>query len=98
MRDCYDRSGEAITSARWALLFEDKRYQVVKQSNVGPVLISTVWLGIDHSFGHGPPQIFETMTFGSEDEEQYRYASEAEALEHHAELVAQFSLLASVDA
>jgi len=25
--------------------------------------LSTVWLGIDHSLGHGPPMIFETMRF-----------------------------------
>jgi len=25
--------------------------------------LSTVWLGIDHSLGHGPPMLFETMRF-----------------------------------
>jgi hypothetical protein len=46
------------------------------------VYVSTVFLGLDHSFGEGPPQLFETMIFGGEhDEYQERYSTwdEAEA-------------------
>lgn len=32
---------------------------------VGDISISTVFLGMDHDYtGHGPPLLFETMTFG----------------------------------
>lgn len=32
--------------------------------NVGEIRISTIFLGIDHSFEEGPPLLFETMVFG----------------------------------
>lgn len=32
----------------------------------GKVSVSTVFLGIDHSFFEGPPLVFETMIFGGE--------------------------------
>jgi len=90
----WDREGNPISVEQWAALFEDKGYQVVRQTRIGEVMISTVWLGIDHGFGYSEwPIIFETMTFGAGDEEQYRYHSEAEALEGHEQLVVQFQLL-----
>lgn len=93
----FDRSGEPITFQRWCLLFEDRRYQVVERTEIGNVLISTVWLGLDHGFGRSDePLIFETMIFGgAEAEELYRYASEDEARAHHAKLVEQMTLIAS---
>lgn len=50
-----------------------------------PRNVSTVYLGLNHRWGDGPPLIFETMTFP--DEEQWRYSTEAEAKENHAFLV-----------
>lgn len=52
--------------------------------------VSTVWLGIDMSYGFGgPPIIFETMVFGegSHDEDCVRCATEAQAREGHTEMV-----------
>lgn len=47
----------------WAIWFEDSN-RVVRQDVVGTVLISTVFLGLDHNFtGQGPPLLFETMVF-----------------------------------
>jgi hypothetical protein len=56
------------------------------------ILISTVWLGIDHGFGnHGlPPTIFETMVFDNVwDEVMYenRTSTEAHAAEQHREAI-----------
>jgi len=48
----------------------------------GDVRVSTVFLGLDHSFGGGAPLLFETMVFGGPlDGEQERYHTwdEAEA-------------------
>jgi len=48
--------------------------------------VSTVWLGLDHSFGgDGPPLIFETMIFDRRGESIScdRYATEVEALAGH---------------
>lgn len=35
-------------------------------SQAPEIMVSTVFLGIDHSFGRGEPKLFETMTFGGE--------------------------------
>ena len=54
------------------------------------VTVSTVWLGMDHSFGDGPPLIFETMVFGGElDQECDRYTTEEQAQQGHAAMVAR---------
>jgi hypothetical protein len=50
---------------KWALLFEQRDDdRIVGQCNTlyGEKL-STVWLGLDHNWGGGPPLIFETMLF-----------------------------------
>lgn len=40
---------------------------------IGEVVISTVFLGLDHSFNNGGPLLFETMVFGGiMDQEQDR--------------------------
>ena len=46
----------------WAKEFEgmDRR---VRLTRVGPYHVSTVFLGPDHSFGSGPPLLFETMVW-----------------------------------
>ena len=49
--------------------------------------VSTVYLGIDHNFGQGPPLIFETMIFDNAADEflsfQDRYATEEQAIAGH---------------
>ena len=48
------------------------------------MLVSTVFLGIDHSFGEGPPILWETMIFdGPHDQFQERYTSKEEAIAGH---------------
>lgn len=96
----YDKDGNEIDLRRWSILFSDRRYQVVKQTEVGSFTISTVWLGIDHGFGRSEkPIIFETMIFNHDKDdrdflhEQHRYASLDSALAHHEELVVQARLL-----
>ena len=38
--------------------------RVIKQEEVGPFAVSTVFLGLDHRFeGYGPPLVFETAIF-----------------------------------
>jgi len=65
-------------------------------TNVGDVMVSTVFLGLDHGFGGGTPILWETMVFdGSRvgvtkyDHEQKRYTSMKEALEGHKEIAAE---------
>jgi hypothetical protein len=69
-------------------------YRRVAQDYVGDVHVSTVFLPIDHGWIDwryaGPdyrPVLFETMVFGygdGDDEFQWRYRTEAEALAGHA--------------
>ncbi len=75
----------------WALWFEKHNAdrQVVRTELPGDVVVSTVFLGLDHSFGRGEPQLFETMIFGGPlDETQDRYATRQAAMNGHAHYVA----------
>lgn len=90
----YNRTGDAISQEEWISGFRDDEAKRVGLDYVGEVMISTVWLGLDHSFGfgNGPPLIFETMIFDSEDEEldnyQERYSTEERAIEGHERAIA----------
>ena len=76
MMGYYDRYGKQITSQEWIDLMSDDEYREVGRK-VFPdgTLVSTVWLGINHSFSG--LAIFETMVFdlpGQGDTElQWRY-------------------------
>ncbi len=74
----------------WAYFFEQAD-PVVKKTQVTPdIEVSTVFLGIDHSFGHGPPLLFKTMIFGGSDDcEQWHYSTYNQALEGHDVVVAE---------
>ena len=57
----------------------------VAWTEIGDATVSTVFLAVDHSFGDGPPLLFETMVFGGAlDCEQVRYATWEEAEAGHA--------------
>lgn len=82
----FDREGRPITFGTWAVLWKNKNYQIVIQTQDGGVKVSTIWLGMDHGFGAGPPLIFETMVFGGplgELEYQRRYSTEEAAFAGH---------------
>ena len=71
---------DLMTWARW---MEDGN-RVLRKTEIGGVRVSTVFLGLDHSFGEGPPVLWETMIFGGEhDQYQDHYASEAAAIQGH---------------
>lgn len=61
----------------------------VARTEIGDIRVSTVFLGLDHSFlGQGPPLLFETMIFGGDREgEMMRYSTWAEAELGHMEVV-----------
>ena len=66
MTDHYDKDGNSITIEQWGKLLEIKDYKIIKQEVVGGFRVSTVWLGLNHNYGNGPPLIFETMIFPSD--------------------------------
>jgi hypothetical protein len=88
MADYYNRAGEPMGLMEWAAAFEDPAAKIVAKTTVGDAEVSTVWLGSDHSFGEGPPLIFETMIFGGEhDQYQWRYSTEEQARTAHERIV-----------
>lgn len=82
----FNIEGKPISFSEWARRFEDRGYQQIVATRKRGILVSTVWLGLNHSFGYGPPMIFETMIFGREAEKyeyQDRYTTLDEALLGH---------------
>ena len=66
-------------------LEEGSYRRTVKRDEIGDILVSTVFLGLDHSWTPGgKPVLWETMIFGGEhDQYQERYTSHKDALEGH---------------
>ena len=68
---------------KWGAWFEESSRRVDESFiDVGSekVTVSTVFLGIDHSYDDGKPILFETMVFGGElDEEMERCSTWDEA-------------------
>jgi hypothetical protein len=76
---------DLMTWARWLQNTTDARRVAIDDFTGGRV--STVFLGLDHSLGNGPPILFETLIFGGPlDGEQWRYCTwkEAETGHQHA--------------
>jgi len=48
----------------WAEWFESADRLVAREALSADVEVSTVFIALDHSFGRGPPLVFETMIFG----------------------------------
>ncbi|MEF2979051.1 hypothetical protein [Subtercola sp. YIM 133946] len=82
----YDRAGQPISRDEWVETFDTDK--MVAKTTVGNSDVSTVYLGLNHSWGDGPPLIFESMIFGgARDQDQYRYSTEEQALAGHQKLV-----------
>jgi hypothetical protein len=65
-------------------LEENPERKAVKQEHIDDVFISTVFLGLDHSWNSDIPVLWETMIFGGEhDQYMDRYSSYEDALEGH---------------
>lgn len=71
--------------------YESAELRRVDRADVGDAEVSTVFLGIDHSFGGDRvPLLFETMIFGGPfDEYTERHTSWQDAQRRHDEIVAQ---------
>lgn len=84
---------KAVSLMEWAAWFEggvDQR-RVALTVLASGVEVSTVFLGLNHNWGPGPPLLFETMVFGSatdsDDLDCRRYSTWAEAEVGHMEMV-----------
>jgi hypothetical protein len=90
----FDRQGKEINLMDWGKKCEDESYKVLKQEYIDRYFISTVWVGMNmRIFRQQPIQIFETMIFLPDEEEnkdadplylfQERYSTEEEAFLGH---------------
>lgn len=91
-----DKSGPTpvmvkATLDEWAKWLNDGEGRIVGKDDLSSdVRVSTVCLGLDHSFGEGEPLWFETMVFGGPlDQEQDRYSTWDEAVKGHEAMVAK---------
>lgn len=67
----------------WARAFEKTDRHVAMREKDG-VRVSTVFLGLNHQYGEGPPLLFETMIFGGpHDQYQERCSTWDEAEKMH---------------
>lgn len=74
---------ELMKWARWCE--EGANRRLAQDKLAGGITVSTVFLGLDHSFGGSEPVLWETMIFGGpEDQYQERYSTREKALEGHA--------------
>jgi hypothetical protein len=88
-----DEHGEPVScddTLAWGRWFEAADRQLAHDEIEGGGRVSTVFLGLDHNFGGGPPLLWETMVFGGPlDGEGDRYASRTAALRGHAAMLAR---------
>lgn len=69
---------------KWAMWMENDTVRRVGYTETYNAAVSTVFLGLDHSFGGGEPVLYETMIFGGEfNGYQERYHTFEEAREGH---------------
>ena len=72
----------------WTKYFGNIENRIVSQTMIKDVKVSTVFLGVDNSFGGNVPILFETMVFGGKlDQVQERYATWKEAEKGHKRMV-----------
>lgn len=72
----------------WGSWLETTDRQVAEDFVDNRIRVSTIFLGLDHSWDEGPPVLWETMLFGDEGApfqqgEQMRYRSREDALKGH---------------
>lgn len=89
---------DLMTWARWMekanrTVRKDTATVRVAGEPVGEVRVSTVFLGLDHSFGEGPPLLFESMIFGGPlDQEQDRCSTWEAAEKMHEKMMERVRL------
>lgn len=57
---------------KWGRWMEEQHRRRVAETMVEGIRVSTVFLGLDHGCGEGPPILFETMIFGGEHNLDYQ--------------------------
>ena len=82
----------------WADWMEAHRMETRKLDVIAGIAVSTVFLGLDHSFGRGDPVLWEMMTHNEDTGEwgdQHRFCFEGEAHAFHDAKVKELKKLLS---
>ena len=75
---------------KWSTWFGTTNHRVKRSDLEGDVMISTVFIGLNHNWGDGPLHLFETMVFREgQDGEMKRYSTWEEAEAGHDAMVSQ---------
>lgn len=79
---------------KWGLWLEGSFRRVARTEINEKLVVSTVFLGLDHNFGEtGPPILWETMLFrNGKGEESERYSSADAAIAGHWAMVKKWSI------
>lgn len=90
-----DKKIRQVSWLEWAKWFEEVGNRRVAKTNLSNgICISTVFLGLDHQFGQGPPILFETMVFrGQFDGWRWRYCTYKESIIGHKRVVKNMRFL-----
>lgn len=100
MSDYYYLEGHNVVQAKdvieWAKKFEILNRKVA-MTEIGHLVVSTVFLGLDHNYVGGPPLLFETMVYDNLQNEwlpdQERYSTWEEAEKGHEAMVQKYQEL-----
>jgi hypothetical protein len=83
-----DKTPQPADMLTWAVWMQEQDRRVDHTRINDKVTVSTVFLGLDHNWGDGPPLLFETMVFGGPThEEMRRYSTWDQAEKGHAMIV-----------
>jgi hypothetical protein len=98
--DADGRTAIAVDWLAWARWFEAAAAdRIVARTIIGDATVSTVFLGLNHQYGDGPPLIFETLVFaGALDGEMERYSTWEEAEQGHQAMVKRVTEAQATDA
>lgn len=96
-----DWDSNPIDTMTWAKMSAQDKFKRVAEDTIyidgKKIWISTVWLGLDHNWGDGPPLIFETMVFREgKGDEMERYTTVEQAREGHQAMVEKIMALGEV--
>lgn len=96
MSNFFDKDGKPLELYEWAKQMEDFNYRRIKYEILpNGYIVSTVWLGLDHSHSEIMKLIFETRVFEKKGSwsnlDRERYSNLEEAENGHKEMVNKWS-------
>ena len=92
LTEFFDRQGKPLDLLDWAALYEDDDYRLLRCTDLGTYVVTTIWRGFDTGLRPKPiPLIFEVAVFAkimSDDPQEcsgqtYQFPDEATALAAH---------------